>query len=72
MGPATGVVVGVARDAAHRFSKAPAELMAHDAGGGVVLRGGVMAIALADGTVRPGDAITVDLPPPPHRRLERA
>jgi MOSC domain-containing protein YiiM len=36
---------------------------------GVVRRGGVMAIVLEGGTVRPGDRIEVELPPPPHAPL---
>lgn len=32
---------------------------------------GVMIIVLAGGVVRPGDAIAVRLPPPPHVKLER-
>ena len=32
-------------------------------------RAGVMAIVLTSGTVRPGDALEVDLPPQPHRPL---
>ena len=40
-----------------------------DAQGGLVRKAGVMAIVVADGQVRPGDAISVQLPPPPHRPL---
>jgi len=29
-----------------------------------------MGIVIAGGDVRPGDPITVELPPPPHRPLE--
>jgi MOSC domain-containing protein YiiM len=32
---------------------------------------GVMGVVLTGGTVRPGDEIEVELPPPPHRTLER-
>jgi MOSC domain-containing protein YiiM len=32
---------------------------------------GIMSIVLAAGEVHPGDPIRVELPPPPHRRLER-
>jgi MOSC domain-containing protein YiiM len=32
---------------------------------------GIMSIVLTGGEVRPGDAIRVELPPPPHCRLER-
>lgn len=46
-----------------------AATLARDAAGGLVRKAGVMAIVLAGGEVRPGDAIGVELPPPPHRRL---
>lgn len=41
------------------------------ADGGLIRKAGVMAVVLAGGAVRPGDAITVELPPPPHAPLER-
>lgn len=41
-----------------------------DADGNLVRKAGVMAIVLADGEIRPGDAIAVELPPEPHRKLE--
>jgi MOSC domain-containing protein YiiM len=43
--------------------------LARDAGGDLVRKSGVMGIVVAGGDVRPGDAITVDAPPPPHRAL---
>ncbi len=39
--------------------------------GAIVRRAGVMAIVLTGGEVRPGDAIAVTLPPPPHVALDR-
>lgn len=39
--------------------------------GSPILKAGVMGIVLAGGEIRPGDAITVTLPPEPHVRLER-
>ena len=42
-----------------------------DPQGNLVRKAGIMGIVLADGAVRPGDAIAVTLPAPPHRRLER-
>ena len=42
-----------------------------DADGEVVRKAGIMSIVLAGGVVKPGDAITVRLPPPPHAKLER-
>ena len=44
-------------------------LLGRDAEGEVVRKAGVMAVVLAGGDVRPGDAVAVELPPPPHRRL---
>ena len=41
-----------------------------DADGNVIRKAGIMGIVLADGEVRPGDAIEVELPPEPHRPLE--
>ncbi len=46
-----------------------AATLERDAVGGLVRKAGVMAVVLSDGTVRPGDAIQVILPPPPHRPL---
>jgi hypothetical protein len=40
-----------------------------DADGGLIRKAGVMAVVLADGDVRPGDAIRVELPAGPHRAL---
>lgn len=48
-----------------------AAVLDRDAAGGVVRKSGVMGVVRAGGVVRPGDAIEVELPPPPHRRLER-
>ncbi len=41
-----------------------------DEHGALVRKVGVMAIVLIGGEVRPGDPITVELPPEPHRALE--
>jgi len=43
--------------------------LARDAGGGLVRKAGIMAVVLAGGEVRPGDAIEVELPAQPHRAL---
>jgi MOSC domain-containing protein YiiM len=40
-----------------------------DADGNLVRKAGIMSIVLADGDVRPGDAIRVELPNMPHRPL---
>ncbi|MGZ4112472.1 MAG: MOSC domain-containing protein [Tumebacillaceae bacterium] len=43
----------------------------HDEQGNLIRKAGVMGIVLAGGEIRPGDAIRVELPPEPHRPLER-
>jgi MOSC domain-containing protein YiiM len=48
-----------------------AAVLGRTAEGELVRKAGVMAVVVAGGTVRPGDAIGIDLPPPPHERLER-
>jgi MOSC domain-containing protein YiiM len=45
-------------------------VLGRDEDGAVVRKAGVMGIVLAGGVVRPGDAIMVELPSPPHRPLE--
>jgi MOSC domain-containing protein YiiM len=42
-----------------------------DAEGNVVRKAGIMGVVLVGGDVRPGDPITVELPPPPHHPLDR-
>ena len=44
--------------------------LGRDADGNLIRKAGIMGIVLADGEVRPGDAIEVELPPEPRRRLE--
>ncbi len=39
--------------------------------GNLVRKSGVMGIVIAGGTVKPGDEITVELPPEPYRPLEK-
>lgn len=46
-------------------------VLGRDADGQLIRKAGVMAIVLSDGTVRPGDPISVELPPLPHYRLEK-
>jgi MOSC domain-containing protein YiiM len=41
-----------------------------DAGGNLIRKAGIMSIVLADGDVRPGDAVRVELPGAPHRPLQ--
>lgn len=45
-------------------------VLGRDENGAVVRKAGVMGVVLSDGVVRPGDAIMVELPAPPHRALE--
>ena len=47
-----------------------AATLARDPEGRLVRKAGVMAIVLRGGDVRPQDAIRVEVPAPPHRRLE--
>jgi len=47
-----------------------AAVLDRDAKGALVRKAGIMAVVVAGGDVHPGDAIRVDLPAPPHRRLE--
>lgn len=42
-----------------------------DEAGGVVRKAGIMAVVVRGGTVRPGDPVVLELPEPPHQRLER-
>ncbi|MFY1636451.1 MOSC domain-containing protein [Solwaraspora sp. WMMB335] len=42
-----------------------------DADGGLIRKAGIMSVVLAGGPVRPGDAVTVELPVPPHLPLDR-
>jgi MOSC domain-containing protein YiiM len=41
-----------------------------DGQGNLIRKAGIMGVVLADGDVRPGDAIRVELPAEPHRPLE--
>lgn len=42
-----------------------------DAQGELIRKAGIMAVVLEGGDVRPGDPIRAELPPEPHRKLER-
>jgi len=48
-----------------------AACLGRDAAGNLVRKAGVMAVVMEGGEVRPGDVIRVELPPLPHRRLEK-
>ena len=41
-----------------------------DAEGNLIRKAGVMGVVVAEGEVRPGDPIAVDLPPAPHAPLQ--
>ena len=47
-----------------------AATLARDAEGNLVRKAGVMGVVVSGGKVRPGDAISIELPPEPHRSLE--
>ena len=49
----------------------PTGVLGRDEQGNLIRKAGVMAIVLEDGEVRPGDAIDIQLPPLPHRALEK-
>lgn len=46
-------------------------MLDRDEDGKLIRKAGVMGIVLAGGAVRPGDPVRVQLPPEPHRPLER-
>lgn len=47
-----------------------AAVVDRDADGEVIRKAGIMSVVLVGGEVRPSDPIRVELPAPPHRRLE--
>jgi MOSC domain-containing protein YiiM len=71
-----GAVIGVTglRNPCSQLDKFQSGLMKatldNDADGNLVRKAGIMGIVLEGGVIRPGDAIRVELPPKPHRRLE--
>lgn len=48
-----------------------AAVLDRDAAGNLIRKAGVMGIVVSGGVVAPGDAIQIELPPLPHRGLER-
>jgi MOSC domain-containing protein YiiM len=48
-----------------------AAVLGRDEHGNIIRKAGIMGVVLAGGEVRPGDPIRVELPPEPHRPLER-
>ncbi|WP_285735747.1 MOSC domain-containing protein [Kitasatospora phosalacinea] len=47
------------------------QVVGRDDSGAVVRKAGIMGVVRSGGVVRPGDGITVTLPPEPHQPLER-
>lgn len=47
-----------------------AAVLDRDEEGNLIRKAGVMAVVVTSGDVRPGDSISVELPPPPHAPLE--
>jgi MOSC domain-containing protein YiiM len=41
-----------------------------DANGNLIRKAGIMGIVISEGDVRPGDAIVLEMPAPPHRLLQ--
>jgi MOSC domain-containing protein YiiM len=48
-----------------------AAVLGRDEQGRLLRKAGIMGIVLTGGEIGPGDAIRVELPPPPHRPLDR-
>lgn len=48
-----------------------AAVLGRDENGNLIRKAGVMSIVIASGEVRPGDRIQVELPPEPHKPLDR-
>jgi MOSC domain-containing protein YiiM len=48
-----------------------AALLGRDENGKVIRKAGIMGIVLSGGEIRPGDRISVELPPEPHTTLDR-
>lgn len=75
LGPAAVVEVTGLRNPCTQLDRFQPGLMAavlgRDAAGNLVRKAGVMGVVLAGGEVRPGNTIGVELPPLPHRPLER-
>ena len=74
LGDAAVVKVTGLRNPCRQLEKLQTGLMAavldRDAEGNLVRKAGVMAVVVAGGEVCAGDPIAVELPAPPHRRLE--
>jgi MOSC domain-containing protein YiiM len=73
LGPEAVIKITGLRNPCAQLDRIQGGLMAavldRDEAGNLVRKAGVMAVVIAGGPVRPGDAITVALPPTPHRPL---
>jgi len=74
LGDAARVEITGLRTPCAQLERLQAGLMAavlyRDQQGNLIRKAGVMAVVVTSGLVRPGDAVTIELPPPPHRPLE--
>ncbi len=74
LGPAAVVEITGLRNPCAQLNKIQPGLMAatldRDRDGNLIRKAGVMGIVLAGGEIKPGDAIEVEMPPEPRRRLE--
>jgi MOSC domain-containing protein YiiM len=74
LGEAAVVEVTGLRNPCRQLNGLRAGLMAatldRDTEGNLVRKAGIMGIVITGGEVRPGDAIAIDLPAVPHRKLE--
>jgi MOSC domain-containing protein YiiM len=48
-----------------------ARVVSRDENGELIRKSGIMGVVLRGGEIQPGDAIRLELPPEPHRKLER-
>jgi MOSC domain-containing protein YiiM len=74
LGPTAVVKITGLRNPCHQLNDFQPGLMqavlGRDEQGRLVRKAGVMGIVLANGEVRPGDSIHIELPPEPHRLLK--
>lgn len=74
IGPATLEVTGLRNPCAQIEAYQPGLLAAvldRGPSGELIRKAGIMSVARIGGSVSPGDRIEVELPPPPHRPLDR-
>lgn len=75
LGETAVVEVTGLRNPCHQLNRFQPGLMnavlGRDPDGGLVLKGGIMAVVLQGGILAPGDAIRVEMPAPPHVAMER-